>query len=156
MNSCRLREARTLRRWARFNAVGALGFGVQLFAVYILIRSFQVNPLIATAVAVETAALHNFIWHHLLTWKERRCGKRSDFLVRLLAFNITNGAVSMGGSLFFAWLILERQWTSVLGANLLAVAFCSSVNFILSDKIVFRIAAARSNSVSNLALVRHS
>jgi putative flippase GtrA len=156
MNARRLQEPRTLQRLVRFNAVGALGFGVQLFAVYILIRSFQINPLIATAVAVETAALHNFIWHHLLTWQERRCGKPSDFLVRLLAFNITNGAVSMAGNLFFAWLILERQWTSVLGANLLAVAFCSSANFVLSDKIVFRIVKPRSNSVRNLAFVRHS
>jgi putative flippase GtrA len=142
MSACGLRQPRTLQRWARFNAVGALGLCVQLLAVYVFIRSFKIDPLIATALAVETAVLHNFMWHHLLTWRDRRCGKWSDPLLRFLAFNVTNGGVSIAGNLFFVWLIFERRWNSVLGANLLAVAACSLVNFILSDRIVFRIAAS--------------
>ena len=138
MKAGRLPMRRTFERWVRFNAVGALGFCVQLFAVYVFIRSFKIGPLLATALAVETAVLHNFIWHHLLTWRDRHCEKRSDPLLRLLAFNVTNGGVSMAGNLFFASLILDRQWISVLGANLLAIAVCSSVNFVLSDRIVFR------------------
>jgi putative flippase GtrA len=131
----------TLKRWVRFNAVGALGLFVQLSAVYVFIRSFKFGPLIASALAVETAVLHNFIWHHLLTWKDRRRGKWSDLLVRLLAFNVMNGGVSIAGNLLVAWLIFERQGASMLGANLLAIALCSFVNFVLSDKLVFRITA---------------
>jgi putative flippase GtrA len=142
VNVRRLRQPRTLQRWVRFNAVGALGFGVQLFAVCVLIRAFKIDPLMATALAVEMAVLHNFIWHHFLTWNDHRCGKWSDSLLRLVAFNVTNGDVSIAGNLIFAWLIVERRWISLLGANLLAVAVCSLINFVLSDKIVFRIAAS--------------
>lgn len=136
-----LQKLQTLQRWVKFNAVGALGLCLQLFAVSVLIKSFKIDPLIATVLAVETAILHNFIWHNLLTWKDRRCGKWRGSLLRLFAFNVTNGGVSIAGNLFFAWLIVERQWISLLGANLLAVAVCSLINFLLSDKIVFRIAS---------------
>lgn len=136
----------TLHRWATFNAVGVIGFCVQLCAVYILIRVFKIEALVATALAVETAVLHNFAWHHFLTWNDRRFGKWHDFLLRLLAFNATNGMVSLAGNLFFAWLIVARRHVSPLVANLLAISVCSLVNFALSDKIVFRIAANGSNS----------
>ena len=142
MNAGEPKKLRLLERWAKFNAVGALGFGLQLFAVSVLIRSFKIDPLIATALAVEMAVLHNFIWHHLLTWSDCRRGKWRDSLVRLVTFNVTNGSVSITGNLFFAWLIVERRWISLLGANLLAVAVSSLINFVLSDKIVFRIAAS--------------
>jgi putative flippase GtrA len=143
MNAYDPHKPRTLQRWAKFNAVGALGFCVQLLAVYVFIRSLKMDPLVGTALAVETAVLHNFIWHHLLTWKDCRSGRWSDSLLRLLAFNVTNGGVSMAGNLFFAWLIVERQGTSLLGANLLAITVCSLINFVLSDKIVFRISGNR-------------
>jgi putative flippase GtrA len=141
MSAGEAQKLRMLERWAKFNAVGVLGFGLQLFAVSVLIRSFKIDPLIATALAVEMAVLHNFIWHHLLTWSDRRCGKWRDSLLRLITFNVTNGVVSIAGNLFFAWLIVEHRWISLLGANLLAVAVCSLINFVLSDKIVFRVAA---------------
>lgn len=131
-----------LRRWARFNGVGALGFGVQIFAAYTLIAVTN-QPLLATALAVETAILHNFTWHYFLTWKDQRQGKWVDFLLRLLAFNATNGIVSLTGNLLFAWLIIERQHASAILANLLAIAVCSLINFLLCDKVVFRIPTNR-------------
>lgn len=142
----RWHKLQTLHRWAKFNAVGVLGFCVQLSAIYIFMRAFKITPLAATALAVETAVLHNFIWHHFLTWKERRFGKWYDPLLRLLAFNVTNGLVSLAGNLFFAWLIIGRRRVSLLVADLLAIAVCSWINFVLSDKIVFRIAANRRHS----------
>jgi hypothetical protein len=54
--------------------------------------------------------------------------------------------ISLSGNLFFAWLIVERGHVSLLVANVLAITVCSFMNFVLSDKIVFRIAASRSNS----------
>lgn len=134
-----------LRRWVRFNAVGTLGFGVQICTASILIAATS-EPLLATALAVETAVLHNFSWHYFLTWKDHRQGKCVDFLRRLLVFNATNGIVSLTGNLLFAWLIVERQHTSVILANLLAIAVCSLINFILCEKLVFRIATNRGHS----------
>ena len=131
-------EMQTLYRWAKFNAVGALGFCIQLSALWLFIVALRVSSLVATALAVEMAVVHNFVWHNFATWKDRRSGKWYDWLKRLFAFNLTNGAVSLAGNLFFAWLIVGRQRIWLLAANLFALAVCSLINFVLSDRVVFR------------------
>ena len=134
-------EMQTLYRWAKFNAIGALGFCIQLSALWFFIVSLKLTSLVATALAVETAVVHNFVWHQFLTWKDRSSEKRYDWLKRLFAFNLTNGAVSLAGNLFFAWLIVGRQRIWLLAANLFAIAVCSLINFVLSDRLIFRTAA---------------
>ena len=134
-------EMQTLYRWAKFNAIGALGFCIQLSALWFFIVALKLTSLVATALAVETAVVHNFVWHQFLTWKDRSSEKRYDWLKRLFAFNLTNGAVSLAGNLFFAWLIIGRQRIWLLAANLFAIAVCSLINFVLSDRVVFRTAA---------------
>ena len=52
-----------LRRWLKFNAVGAIGIVVQLAALAVLKGLLRLPYLTATALAVETAVLHNFVWH---------------------------------------------------------------------------------------------
>jgi putative flippase GtrA len=134
-------EMQTLYRWAKFNAIGALGFCIQLSALWFFIVALKLTSLVATALAVETAVVHNFVWHQFLTWKDRSSEKRYDWLKRLFAFNLTNGAVSLAGNLFFAWLIVGRQRIWLLAANLFAIAVCSLINFVLSDRLIFRTAA---------------
>jgi putative flippase GtrA len=102
-------EMQTLYRWAKFNAVGALGFCIQLNALWLFIVALKLTSLVATALAVETAVVHNFVWHQFLTWKDRSSEKRYDWLKRLFAFNLTNGAVSLAGNLFFARLTVGRH-----------------------------------------------
>jgi putative flippase GtrA len=133
-------EMQTLYRWAKFNAVGALGFCIQLGALWLLIVALRLSSLVATALAVEMAVVHNFVWHQFLTWKDRSAETRYAWLKRLFAFNLTNGAVSLAGNLFFAWLIVGRQRIWLLAANLFAIAVCSLVNFVLSDRLIFRTA----------------
>ncbi len=74
------------RRWLKFSAVGLVGVGVQL-AVLALLTKSGVNYLVATAVAVEVALLHNYAWHRRWTWADRDA--RSG---RLLRFHLANGA----------------------------------------------------------------
>ena len=66
-----------LHHWLKFNSVGAIGIVVQLAAPAILKGWLQVEYLLATALAVEAAVLHNFIWHERWTWAERRESTRS-------------------------------------------------------------------------------
>jgi len=49
-----------LIRWLKFNAVGALGVGVQLGTLAALTNGVGLDYLAATALAVEAAVLHNF------------------------------------------------------------------------------------------------
>src|ERR1700730_17083320 len=82
-------------RWLKFNAVGAIGIAVQLGALALLTSDLKINYLLATGLAVEAAVLHNFIWHELFTWADRRT---TNCLGRFFRFNLTTGAVSIDGS----------------------------------------------------------
>ena len=57
------------QRWLKFNLVGFIGIFVQMGMFALLFSAFHLNYIVATALAVETAVLHNFVWHELYTWK---------------------------------------------------------------------------------------
>ena len=126
------------KRWLKFNAVGAMGICVQLLAVFLLGALLRMDCLLATALAVEAAVLHNFIWHQRLTWADRRATTRRAMLSRLFVFNATTGLVSIAGNLFTVSLLMRLLRAPLLTADCLAVAACSLFNFVLNDKIVFR------------------
>ena len=58
-------------RWITFNAVGSMGFGLQLLTLMALTDWAHVHYLVSTAIAVEVAVLHNFVWHERWTWSDR-------------------------------------------------------------------------------------
>jgi putative flippase GtrA len=125
-------------RWLKFNLVGAVGIAVQLAALAALVSSFHVNYLIATALAVETAVIHNFIWHERFTWVDRTNLRPRDVVVRLVRFNLTAGAVSILGNVVLMRLLVGQAGLHYFYANLLAIVACSLINFLMSDRFVFR------------------
>ena len=128
----------TLRHWLKFNAVGAMGIVVQLTALVIFDSGLKLNYLLATALAVETAVLHNFIWHERWTWAERTRLSRGAVLPRLLRFNFTTGAISILGNLLFMRVFVGWTHLPYLISNMLSIASCSILNFIVSDQLVFQ------------------
>jgi putative flippase GtrA len=129
-----------LRRWLKFNAVGAAGIGVQLAALALFRSGLELNYLLATFLAVESAVVHNFFWHERWTWAERtrmRAARR-QVVIRFFRFNIANGAISVAGNLALMWFFVDRLHLHYMPANLMAIATCSIVNFVASDRLVFR------------------
>jgi putative flippase GtrA len=126
----------TGRRILVFNAVGVVGFGVQIAALWLLVHAGRLPCLAATAVAVETAIVHNFICHWCWTWSDRVAGRR-QFLSRLLRFNATNGAVSLVVNVALMALLQGLLGVPYLVANLVGVACSAIANFILGDRVVF-------------------
>jgi len=87
------------RRLLPFVAVGALGFAVQLAALQLLVSYAGVHYLVATALAVETAILHNFVWHSRWTWRDRPPLAGVDArLRRLVRFNGVSALSSVVGT----------------------------------------------------------
>jgi putative flippase GtrA len=127
-----------VRHWLKFNAVGAMGIVVQLTALVIFESGLKLNYLVATALAVEAAVLHNFIWHERWTWVERTRLTRGAVLSRLLRFNGTTGAISILGNLLFMRLFVGWFHLPYLIGNMLSIASCSLLNFIVSDQFVFQ------------------
>ncbi|MGA3091457.1 MAG: GtrA family protein [Terriglobales bacterium] len=135
-----------LLRWLKFNAVGGMGMVVQLTALVVFRSGLKFDSLLATWLAVEIAVIHNFLWHERFTWRDRPASRRRESWVRLGKFNVSNGGVSLAGNLGLMWLLTaELKWNYV-GSNLLAIAVCSLVNFLLGDLFVF---AARLDSTSS-------
>ena len=125
-------------RWIKFNLVGAIGILVQLGMLGLLQGILHVEYMIATALAVESAVLHNFVWHERFTWADRGSRRWRDTSVRCLRFNVTTGAVSLGGNLLLMRLLVGQVHLPALAANLVSIAGCSIVNFLVSDRWVFR------------------
>jgi len=132
------------RHWLKFNAVGIVGTLVQLATLTLLTALFgKPYYLLATLIAVETAILHNFFWHIRWTWTERmspRDGKPRNtrvLLSALLRFNLSTGAVSLVGNLMLMRAFVGGMGFSLIVANLMSIATCSLINFILSDRFVF-------------------
>jgi putative flippase GtrA len=136
-------------RWLAFNAVGALGIGVQLGLLAVLVHLCGLHYLPATAVAVEAAVLHNFVWHQRWTWKDRPGAGVRTALSRLGRFHLLNGLVSLGGNLGLMAVLAGALRLDPVLANVVAIAACSLVNFAASETLVFR----HSRAIPVLALL---
>lgn len=132
------KNVNVLFRWIRFNAVGAIGIGVQLSALALMVSYFEIHYILATAIAVESAILHNYVWHEKWTWSDIASDQGSGWLKRLFRFHITNGFTSLFGNLLLMQSLVETFQIPILYANLVAIAVCSVINFALSHYWVFR------------------
>jgi putative flippase GtrA len=124
--------------WIKFNVVGVLGFALQSGALFVLThKPYPINYLAATAIAVELAVLNNFVWHQRWTWNDRPSTTKKETLRRLAKFNVTTGLVSIAGNLLLMTLLVGHFGLPIIGANLVSVAACSILSFILADRIAF-------------------
>ena len=126
-------------RWLKFNLVGALGIVVQMGAFALLLSALHLNYMVATALAVETAVLHNFVWHERYTWKHLPRGAARDVAWRLLRFHAGNGAISILGNVALMRLFVGGLHIHHYVASALAIAACSLLNFAASEWFVFRV-----------------
>jgi putative flippase GtrA len=126
----------TFIRWSKFNAVGGMGMMLQLTALGIFERCAPGHYILISAVAVEIAILHNFIWHLHYTWRDRIDG--SARLVPLVRFHLSNGLVSMVGNLAILRFLVQRFRVPLLMADCIAILCCSMINFGFGDRWVFK------------------
>jgi putative flippase GtrA len=126
----------TVGRVCAFNAVGVAGFALQLLVLWTLVRALRVPVLAATVVAVESAVVHNFLFHIAWTWRDRVTNRR-QLLGCFLRFNATNGAVSIAVNLGLMACLQGLLGLHYLLANVTGVACASAANFLLGDRVVF-------------------
>jgi putative flippase GtrA len=148
-------------RTARFVWVGAGGFVVQGLSLAALAAAGLPYP-IATALAVEAAILHNFLWHERWTWADRMAGqkacshepraRRHERLARFLRFNGSTAVISIAGNVGLMALFVGAFGLPLLPANLLAVLTLSGLNFLSADRLVFKDA---NSATTFLSVPRH-
>jgi len=127
-----------VRRWLAFNGVGVMGVAVQLGLVALLVHGAGVHYLVATAIAVEMAVLHNFVWHQRWTWRDRPTASTRAAAARLLRFHLLNGTVSLLGNLAVMAILAGAFAMDPVAANAVAIAACSTLNFLASEALVFK------------------
>jgi len=127
-----------LQRWLAFSSVGTMGFGVQFVALLVLAGWFEINYLLATALAVEIAIVHNFFWHQRWTWADRGSLSPRQMAERLLRFNAGTSVTSIGGNLTLMWVFVSMFDIHYAVANVMAVLSLSIVNYLFCDRLVFR------------------
>ncbi len=120
-------------RWLKFNAVGVMGAGVQLAVLAVLTR-LGMHYMPATALAVESALLHNYAWHRNWTWRDR---EPHEFRGSFLRFHLANGLVSIVANL--VWMQILTGWVGIppVPANAIAIVATSVINYLLGDRWVF-------------------
>ena len=128
----------TFVRWLKFNFVGGIGIGVQFAALFLLRGVLHLDYLVATAIAVEAAIIHNFVWHERYTWRDRVRPSLRGSLPRLVRFNLSTGTISLLGNLGLMKMLVGQGHMNYLAANAIAIAMCSLVNFLVSDDWAFR------------------
>jgi putative flippase GtrA len=126
------------RVWLKFNMVGAVGMAVQLTVLTVLKSGLGMNYLAATVIAVESAVLQNFVWHENWTWSHRTKLNARGMLGRLVRFHLANGLISISGNLVLMWLFVSHLHLHYFVANIGAIGTCSILNFLASDRLVFR------------------
>ena len=132
--SSRESVGRTGLRWLKFNAVGAGGIVVQLAVLGILKSILKVDYLLATALAVEAAVVHNYLWHERFTWVDRVA---ASSWWRFLKFNCTTGLFSILGNVLVMRVLVGEAGLNYFVANIVTIATCSILNFLVSDRFVF-------------------
>lgn len=151
-----------VRRWFRFNLVGLAGMLVQLVTLAGLNHIVRGHYLLTSAVAVETAILHNFVAHVHYTWRDRNLRHtvhnrhaRIAALGALWRFQVSNGGVSLLGNLVLMRLLVGSAHLPVLVANVISIGICGLVNFWLGDRWAFaphkRRAATRPRRCATMA-----
>ena len=126
------------RRFLRYNLVGAMGLSVKFSVLTALVELAGAGYLVSTAVAVEAAVMHSFIWHLRWTWRDRSAGlSRREALTCLLRFHLGTGAVAMLANLVVTRFLVQEFGIHYAAANLAATVFAGLANFMISNFVVF-------------------
>ena len=129
------------RKVPAFVVVGLGGFVVQIAMLAWLTRVWALPYTLATASAVESAVLHNFVWHERWTWRDRCAG--STLASRLLRFHAGTAITSIVGNVAMTAAAVELLGLHPLVANAIAVVSVAAANFTLADRWVFARGAAQ-------------
>ena len=124
-----------LRRWGVFNLVGFGGFVLQIGAITVMTRLLEWSPFAATAVALELAALQNFIFHSRWTWGDRRERSIRGWLRRYSRYQLAKTA-SLVANLAITTLLTHSGLPAEI-ANTAAVLLCAVPNYLVSEHLVF-------------------
>ena len=136
------RKVETALRIPKYVLVNAAGTVVDTAVLWLvshhIFHSFAGEYLLSPFISFECAVLFNFICSFFLIWKDRMdIGNARTFMSRYLLYNLSctmTFLLKMGLLLFFKFLF---GWDVII-CNLTALCVSGIVNFVMSDRVIFR------------------
>jgi dolichol-phosphate mannosyltransferase len=127
-------------RFWKFALVGASGILVNNVILITLAEYFDANKVIAWMFAVGLSILSNFLLNNAFTWRDVRHSSRIHFLLRgALAYPVAILGIGANFAVYYPLLkYVSEDFPYYVLFNLLGIAAGTSVNFILSSRLVFR------------------
>jgi putative flippase GtrA len=111
------------------------GFLLQIAALSLLTRVCGWPAFAATAVALELAALQNFVLHSRWTWGERRERSVRGSLRRYFRYQVAKTASLLANLAITTALVFAGLPAEI--ANTAAVLLCAIPNYLVSEHLVF-------------------
>src|ERR671911_463108 len=127
-------------RFWKFALVGASGVLVNMVTLIVLAEYFHAHKVIAWMFAVGVSILSNFLLNNAFTWRDVRHSSRIHFLLRgALAYPVAVVGIGANFAVYYPLLkYVSEDFPYYVLFNLLGIAAGTSVNFILSSRLVFR------------------
>ena len=112
-----------------FVAVASGGFLIRMTIVAILTRALHAAALPATAIGVELAVLHNFLWHERWTWGDRGSPPGGGSVQPPIGFsNHTEGSAPIPVSMVNLSRLASSTFHSIPGSTSMIGTFDPGVN----------------------------
>ena len=127
-------------RFWKFAMVGTSGVLVNNLILITLAEYFDANKVIAWMFAVGLSILSNFLLNNAFTWRDVRHSSRIHFLLRgALAYPVAIMGIGANFAVYYPLLkYVSDAFPYYVLFNLLGIVAGTSVNFILSSRLVFR------------------
>jgi dolichol-phosphate mannosyltransferase len=127
-------------RFWKFAMVGASGVLVNNLTLIFLAEYFDASKVIAWMFAVGLSILSNFLLNNAFTWRDVRHSSRIHFLLRgALAYPVAIMGIGANFAVYYPLLkYVSEAFPYYVIFNLLGIAAGTSVNFLLSSRLVFR------------------
>ena len=127
-------------RFWKFALVGASGVLVNMLTLIFLAEYVDAHKVIAWMFAVGLSILSNFLLNNAFTWRDVRHSSRIHFLLRgALAYPVAIMGIGANFAVYYPLLkYVSDSFPLYAVFNLLGIVAGTSVNFILSSRLIFR------------------
>src|SRR5918912_2179385 len=127
-------------RFWKFALVGASGVLVNMVTLIVLAEYFHAHKVIAWMFAVGISILSNFLLNNAFTWRDIRHSSRIHFLLRsALAYPVAIMGIGANFAVYYPLVkYVSAAFPYSVSFSLRGILAGTSVNFILSSRLVFR------------------
>jgi dolichol-phosphate mannosyltransferase len=122
------------QRFQKFLAVGGVGLGVNLVALFILHDVFSLRLPLAAPVAIAISMVVTFVLNEIWTWHDRGSGRVVSRMLLYVPINTVGLIINTQVLLFLE----ERYGVYYLLANLIGAVVAAIWNFLLNNAVTWR------------------